>query len=96
MAIAPHCSHELHIVRARPGPEEHAMRSFGSWVQFVLDDAREKGEDDGAGRAPMVLEACAEHAAADEADGLGRRRREHAVAGELRAERDYMLLVSAV
>jgi hypothetical protein len=71
------------------------MRSFGSCVQFVLDDAREKGADDGAGRAPMVLEARAEHAATDEADGLGRRRREHAVAGELRAERDYMRPVSA-
>jgi hypothetical protein len=43
----------------------------------------------------MVLEARAEHAAADEANGLGRRRREHAVAGELSAERDYMRPVSA-
>jgi hypothetical protein len=36
MAIAPHCSQELHMVRERPGPAAHAMRSFGSCVQFAL------------------------------------------------------------
>jgi hypothetical protein len=36
MAMAPHCSQELHMVRERPGPAAHAMRSFGSCVQFAL------------------------------------------------------------
>jgi hypothetical protein len=36
MAMAPHCSQWLHIERDLPGPEAHAMRSLGIWVQPSL------------------------------------------------------------